>query len=119
MSGQQVDGAFPRLNASMLHAGNWDQTIVSLVGKAVTFDGQETLEFECVDGGKVQVQVTPDFPFSPGMAMEIMGAANDDKTVQHFISRELGEDFDFANYNQLVSKVLTNPKYADLFGISS
>ena len=82
MSGQQVDGAFPRLNASMLHAGNWDQTIVSLVGKAVTFDGQETLEFECVDGGKVQVQVTPDFPFTPGMAMEIMGAANDDKTVQ-------------------------------------
>mmetsp|Transcript_42150 Transcript_42150/g.73940 ORF Transcript_42150/g.73940 Transcript_42150/m.73940 type:complete len:102 (-) Transcript_42150:354-659(-) len=40
-------------------------------------------------------------------------------STQHFISRELGEDFDFANYNQLVSKVLTNPKYADLFGISS
>mmetsp|Transcript_19192 Transcript_19192/g.40477 ORF Transcript_19192/g.40477 Transcript_19192/m.40477 type:complete len:114 (+) Transcript_19192:122-463(+) len=112
-----ADGVFPRLNASLLHAGNWDQTIVSLVGKAVSFDGQETLEFECVDGGKIQVQVSPDFNFEPGKSIEIMGAAGEDKTVQHFISRALGEDFDADNYNRLVSKVLNNPKYADLFGV--
>ena len=37
--------------------------------------------------------------------------------LQYFISRDLGEGFDFANYNQLISNVLTNPKYDDLFGI--
>eukprot|EP00585_Thalassiosira_rotula_P013092 CAMPEP_0196130896 /NCGR_PEP_ID=MMETSP0910-20130528/1107_1 /TAXON_ID=49265 /ORGANISM="Thalassiosira rotula, Strain GSO102" /LENGTH=117 /DNA_ID=CAMNT_0041390281 /DNA_START=61 /DNA_END=414 /DNA_ORIENTATION=+ len=117
MSNGQPDGAFPRLNASMLHAGNWDSTIVSIVGKAVSFDGMQTLEFECADGGKVQVQVGPDFNFEHGKAMEIMGAANEDKTVQHFISRDLGEGFDFSNYNQLITKVLNNSKYSDLFGV--
>ena len=77
-----------------------------------------------------------------------MGAANEDKTVQvrwpstiviffilkplysnvhnnfpcsmqHFISRDLGEGFDFSNYNQLISKVMTNPKYGDMFGFES
>jgi len=38
---------------------------------------------------------------------------------QYFIERELGEDFDFANYNQLISKVLVNPKYNDLFGLQA
>ena len=34
-----------------------------------------------------------------------------------FIERDLGEGFDFDNYNQLISKVLTNQKYNDLFGL--
>mmetsp|Transcript_28790 Transcript_28790/g.61396 ORF Transcript_28790/g.61396 Transcript_28790/m.61396 type:complete len:124 (-) Transcript_28790:50-421(-) len=78
----QIDGAFPRLNASMLHSGSHNGGIVSLIGKAVSFDGSNTLEFECVDGGKVQVQVNPDFDFQQGKVMEIMGAANEDKTIQ-------------------------------------
>lgn len=117
MSNGQADGAFPRVNASMLHAGTLEGTIVSVVGKMVSFDGQETLEFECVDGGKIQVQVGPDFSFTAGQVIEIMGSANGDNTIQHFISRELGDDFDFDNYNRLISKVLNNPKYADLFGV--
>mmetsp|Transcript_28789 Transcript_28789/g.61395 ORF Transcript_28789/g.61395 Transcript_28789/m.61395 type:complete len:118 (-) Transcript_28789:367-720(-) len=112
----QIDGAFPRLNASMLHSGSHNGGIVSLIGKAVSFDGSNTLEFECVDGGKVQVQVNPDFDFQQGKVMEIMGAANEDKTIQFFINRELGEGFDFDTYNQMISKVLTNPKYSELFG---
>lgn len=40
-------------------------------------------------------------------------------SYQYFIERELGEDFDFANYNQLISKVLVNPKYNDLFGLQA
>ena len=39
--------------------------------------------------------------------------------AQYFISRDLGDDFDFANYNGLITKVMTNPKYADLFAIMS
>ncbi|KAL7541709.1 hypothetical protein ACHAXR_011156 [Thalassiosira sp. AJA248-18] len=120
---EQVDGAFHRLNYAMLQNGTWAGNIVSLVGKAVGYDGNETLEFECVDGGKLQVQVDPaQFTYEAGKIMEIMGAANnEDKSIpvhfQHFISRELGEDFDFANYNELISKVLINPKYTDLFGV--
>eukprot|EP01083_Nonionella_stella_P059870 156643_1 len=98
MSDSQTDGAYLRLNSQMLNSGNYDQTIVSIVGKTVSYDGMSTLEFECVDGGKIQVQVGNDFTFAPGRVIEIMGAANPDKTVQHFISRELGDDFDFANY---------------------
>jgi hypothetical protein len=35
--------------------------------------------------------------------------------VQYFVSRDLGDGFDFPNYNELISKVLTNPKYNDMF----
>lgn len=117
MSNGQVDGVFPRVNASIIQGGKLDGTIISVVGKMVSFDGQETLEFECVDGGKVQVQVGPDFSFTTGKIVEIMGSANEDNTVQHFISRDLGDAFDCDNYNRLISKVLNNPKYADLFGV--
>ncbi|KAL7547660.1 hypothetical protein ACHAWF_014781 [Thalassiosira exigua] len=115
MSGQQADGEFTRLNAQMLREGNFDGNIVSLVGRAVSFDGVQTLELECVDGGKVQVLMQPDFSYEHGKVMEIMGAANEDKTVQQFISRDLSDDFDFNNYNQLVSKVLNNKQYNDLY----
>ena len=35
--------------------------------------------------------------------------------LQHFVSRELGEGMDFDVYNQVISKVLTNSKYSDIF----
>jgi hypothetical protein len=76
------DGAFPRVNASMIHSGEYVNCIASVVGMPVSFDGEATVEFECVDGGRVQVIVPPEFAFVPGKAMEVMGAVQDDKSVQ-------------------------------------
>lgn len=76
------DGVFPRLNASMIHSGKYNNSIASVIGKSISFDGASTLEFECVDGGKVQVQVNPEFNFVPGRVMEVMGSVQDDGSIQ-------------------------------------
>ena len=83
MSGGLPDGCFPRLNSEMVNSGKYDQMIASVVGRSVTFDGASALDFECADGGKVRVTVDPStFTFVPGKAMEIMGAVQEDCTVQ-------------------------------------
>ena len=79
---QRPEGQFPRLNHALLQAGNYSNQIASFVGKAVNFDGQATLTFECADGGKVTMQVSPEFAFEPGKPVEVMGSVNEDKTVQ-------------------------------------
>ncbi|KAL9180150.1 hypothetical protein ACHAXT_008120 [Thalassiosira profunda] len=79
---QRPEGQFPRLNHALLQAGNYSNQIASFVGKAVNFDGQATLTFECADGGKVTMQVSPEFAFEPGKYVEVMGSVNEDKTVQ-------------------------------------
>jgi hypothetical protein len=76
------EGAFPRLNASMVHSGAYTGSIASVVGKAISFDGEQTVELECVDGGRVQIMTSPDFSFVPGMVVEIMGAVQEDRTIQ-------------------------------------
>jgi hypothetical protein len=76
------EGAFPRLNASMVHSGAYTGSIASVVGKTISFDGEQTVELECVDGGRVQIIASPDFDFVPGATVEIMGAVQDDKTLQ-------------------------------------
>ncbi len=76
------EGAFPRLNASMIHSGAYTGSIASVVGKAISFDGEQFVELECADGGRVQILISPDFNFVPGMIVEIMGAVQEDKTVQ-------------------------------------
>ena len=35
--------------------------------------------------------------------------------IQQFICRDLGEDFDLNNYNQLISTVMMKDKYDDMF----
>ena len=128
----------------MLQTGQWGEAIISIVGKTVGFDGS-SVSFECADGGKIQVRVSPEFEFTPGKAVEIMGAAQDDGSVQvgcalassrqiaggapsgrlthfvhqFFIERELTEGFDFDNYNQLITKVMNQPKYQDMFGYTA
>ena len=77
------DGAFPRLNASMVQSGQWNNSIASVIGKSLSFDGASILEFECVDGGKINVNVDPSaFTFVPGRVMEVMGSINDDGSIQ-------------------------------------
>ena len=77
------DGAFPRLNASMVQSGQWNNSIASVIGKSLSFDGASILEFECVDGGKINVNVDPSaFTFVPDRVMEVMGSINEDGSIQ-------------------------------------
>ena len=78
------DGAFHRINASMLHSSDkYSGSVCSIVGKAGNYDGSERLEFECADGGKVTfVGVPLDYQHVPDKVMEVMGAPNEDKTIQ-------------------------------------
>lgn len=76
------DGAFPRVNAAMIQSGKFLDMIASVVGMPVSFDGDSTVEFECVDGGRVPVLVSPEFTFVPGKVMEIMGAVQADNSIQ-------------------------------------
>ena len=85
------DGAFPRVNAAMIHSGEYVNCIASVVGMPVSFDGESAVDFECVDGGRVQVIVSPEFMFVPGKVMEIMGAVQEDRSVQ---VRVVVSDFD-------------------------
>ena len=82
MSNQQPDGAYPRLNAAMVKQGMYENMIVSIVGRTMTFDGLSTIQFECADGGHVKINVDPDFAYVPGQALEIMGLMNPDRTIQ-------------------------------------
>lgn len=83
MAAEQPNGAFPRLNAALLesNAGMFTDMVVSLVGKAISFDGQN-LTFECADGGKVQILMQGDYTFQQGQCMEIMGSPQEDKSFQ-------------------------------------
>lgn len=76
------EGAFPRVNAAMIHSGEYVNCIASVVGTPASFDGESAVDFECVDGGRVHVVASPDFAFVPGKVMEIMGAIQEDRSVQ-------------------------------------
>ena len=69
------DGAFPRLNASLLRQGGFNDKLASFVGK---FEDRET--FRCCDGGTIRLQdVEADYP--PDMVVEIMVQTMDQETV--------------------------------------
>eukprot|EP00568_Trieres_chinensis_P007044 CAMPEP_0183308816 /NCGR_PEP_ID=MMETSP0160_2-20130417/22522_1 /TAXON_ID=2839 ORGANISM="Odontella Sinensis, Strain Grunow 1884" /NCGR_SAMPLE_ID=MMETSP0160_2 /ASSEMBLY_ACC=CAM_ASM_000250 /LENGTH=117 /DNA_ID=CAMNT_0025472719 /DNA_START=58 /DNA_END=411 /DNA_ORIENTATION=+ len=110
---QQEDGYYPRLNSSLLSSGRHAGMIVSLVGKVASSDGS-VARFLCADGGVVRVLVEPDFSVGPNVAVEVVGAANEDGTVQHFVTRELGSDFDLDVYNKML-EVQHDPRFAEYF----
>lgn len=79
-----MDGAFERLNHATLQTAPVDAQVISLVGKAINFDGVDTATIEAADGGQVQVvqvDVTT-FNYAPNMICEIMGSPLGNNTVQ-------------------------------------
>ncbi|KAL3782903.1 hypothetical protein HJC23_004882 [Cyclotella cryptica] len=112
---QQPDGAFPRVNAAMIKSGQYNNLIVSLVCRTINFDGVGVMLVECADGGKMNVSVDGDYVFSPGKVIEIMGHLVDENALQHFISRELGDEMALDVYNDMITQVYSNPKYKSLF----
>ena len=79
---QQADGSYPRLNVSTVfskqHAGT--ASIVSLVGKIISFDGS-SITLESGEGGKIQINIDPDFQSKPGDIIEAIGS-NENQTFQ-------------------------------------
>lgn len=71
----QIDGAYPRCNAAMVTSGQYDNQLVSLVGKFVA--AGNTPEFECCDHGRVPLDLAHagDVPQPQGVAVEIVGQA--------------------------------------------
>ena len=66
----QIDGAFPRLNASLLRQGGFSDRLASFVGK---FEDKTT--FRCCDGGTITLtdeQYEAD-TLPKDMVVEIMG----------------------------------------------
>eukprot|EP00567_Pseudictyota_dubia_P005417 CAMPEP_0197437716 /NCGR_PEP_ID=MMETSP1175-20131217/4890_1 /TAXON_ID=1003142 /ORGANISM="Triceratium dubium, Strain CCMP147" /LENGTH=117 /DNA_ID=CAMNT_0042967303 /DNA_START=107 /DNA_END=460 /DNA_ORIENTATION=+ len=109
MSEQQADGFYPRLNAKMVQSGQFNGMIVSLAGVVQSCDGSFAT-IQCADGGTARLSVEPDVSLPVGTPLEVVGAANDDGTVQHFINRNLGNDFDLSVYNQMI-ELQQNPKF--------
>lgn len=77
----QEDGYYPRLNASLLATGNFNQMIVSVVGTVEACDGQFAT-VKCCDGGQARLIVDPSFAHPPGTMLEMIGAATETNEVQ-------------------------------------
>jgi len=112
MAQQQEDGYYPRVNANLISASQIGQ-IVSLVGAVDGCDG--TVATIRCGVGTTKVIVEPDFSHPSGHIMEAIGCVNDDLSIQMFVSRDMGSDFDMGVYNELITKVMANPKFAEYF----
>ena len=83
------DGAFPRLNSSLLRQGSFVECLASFVGK---FEDKKT--FRCCDGGTIALTDDDAYDIDsiePGMTVEIMGQALDQNTItvsQSFFVKE-------------------------------
>lgn len=77
----QEDGYYPRLNASLLATGNFNQMIVSVVGTVEACDGQFAT-VKCCDGGQARLIVDPSFAHPAGTMLEMIGAATETNEVQ-------------------------------------
>mmetsp|Transcript_35506 Transcript_35506/g.106019 ORF Transcript_35506/g.106019 Transcript_35506/m.106019 type:complete len:119 (-) Transcript_35506:454-810(-) len=109
MSEQQADGFYPRVNAKMVKSGQFSGMIVSVVGILQSCDGSFAT-IQCADGDTARLSVEPDISLPIGKPIEVIGAANEDGSVQHFINRDLGDDFDLGVYNQMI-EIQQNPKF--------
>lgn len=78
-----VDGAFPRLNASLLRQGSYVDALVSFVGK---FEDKRT--FRCSDGGTITVSDDQGEleNWTQDSVVEIMGQPLGDSTVTVSVS---------------------------------
>ena len=78
-----MDGAFERINASMLKTTPQAGQVISMVGRVIEFDGVNTATIEAADGGRVTVeQVDPSAFPGPNGICEIMGSPTTETSIQ-------------------------------------
>mmetsp|Transcript_17195 Transcript_17195/g.24308 ORF Transcript_17195/g.24308 Transcript_17195/m.24308 type:complete len:116 (-) Transcript_17195:377-724(-) len=113
MAEQQEDGYYPRLSKTLLNKSHANM-IVSMVGSLESIMG-ESLDLRTADGKIQKVLVEPDFVFQQGNIVEIVGAVTHDNSIQCFVTREMGADFDLELYNELITKI--QPRFSEYFNV--
>eukprot|EP00953_Heterococcus_sp_UTEX-ZZ885_P021643 12068-Heterococcus_DN1.PRE.1 len=102
-----------RVNGQLLST-HLDQNII-LVAKVLEA-GPETSMMQASDGAPVQVKTAQDNTYGSPF-VEVVGHVHKDENgriyIEEFISRDLCENFNLDNYNELVE--LANGPYAALF----
>uniref|UniRef100_A0A7S2RCY3 Replication factor A protein 3 n=1 Tax=Eucampia antarctica TaxID=49252 RepID=A0A7S2RCY3_9STRA len=111
----QPDGWYSRVNSSMIQSGNHKNLIVSIAGTLESTDGT-IVNVRSVDKGSIPIQVEPDFEFQQGKNVEIIGSVSEQNSVQSFVVRDMGSDFDPEIYNEMI-QMQQDPKYAEYFSV--
>jgi hypothetical protein len=78
MATPQANGYYPRLNAAMIATGNYNGSIVSLMGRFVSgAGGNGGVSFQCSDGGTLSLSVEhaeiPNMDVQDGPVVEVVG----------------------------------------------
>ena len=109
-----MDGAFERVNASILKGGV-NSPVVSLVGKVIHFNGVDTATIEAADGGQVQVTHVDvgSFNYVPNMICEIMGGPMGEDTIQ--VSVHILLQFVSGFQSSVTHSHLKSYKYTNLY----
>jgi hypothetical protein len=111
----QPDGVYPRLNGGMMQTGNYQNLIVSLVGRVT---GVNTLT--AADGTEVKVDVDQLadnrlMMINPEQVIEIIGCVQNPTTIMAFVCRDLGNDMDLGLYNTMI-QMIQQPKFQQYYG---
>jgi hypothetical protein len=82
----QADGYYPRVNASMISSGRFNNQIVSLMGRFVSGAQQDgTMSFSCSDAGTITLTGEhadfPDMDVANGPVVEVVGQVMPESTV--------------------------------------
>ena len=118
--GQQPDGYYPRLNSDMLNSGRFHGMIVAVVGSFKPNsapDHHNVMLLNCSDGGMAKLIVEPDFGSSNNYdaIVEAIGLVLEDNTIQLFVVRGFGSDFDLGVYNEMIQLQMHNNLKSELF----
>ncbi|KAL3918685.1 MAG: hypothetical protein SGILL_004120 [Bacillariaceae sp.] len=111
----QPNGVYPRLNGGMMQTGQYQNLIVSLVGKVTAVN-----TLTAADGSTVTVDVdqlgdTRLMMVNEDRVIEIIGMVANPTTLTAFVCRDLGNDMDMQLYNTMI-QMIQQPKYQPYFG---
>lgn len=117
---QQPDGYYPRLNSELVNSGRFNGMIISLVGSFKPNsapDQNGVMHLNCADGGTVRLHVEPDFGTANNYDefIEAIGLVMEDNSIQFFVGRGFGSDFDVGVYNEMIQLQMDTRFKSELF----
>ena len=102
-------GFYPRINATMLTSPTYANMIVSVIGRVASNDGT-TMSLSTGDNGTVPVvhdgQVDPS---AVTEFVEVVGCVGEG-SVQQFVTRPLGDEFDLETYDAMITMQVSEPR---------
>lgn len=104
---QNKKNIIPRLNGEMLHNGNFDGCEISIVGKYLGQNKNNTTlhEFEAADQTKFVVKLNINKPWNGYNTtyVEIRGYVNTDGSISQISYQEFGDSFAMSMWNKFVT----------------